>query len=450
MAGSVRSAVLLLALPVLGEQMLNSAVGLFDTFLAGTISASVLSAVGFAAYVDWLVSILFGLAGTGATALVARAVGAGDTRLARRTTNQAVMIGLGLGAVSAISVYFSAGLLSRGLGLRGEAFDVTVMYLRLVALGHVAHCFTAVGSACLRGAGNTITPMWIYGATNVVNVIVSSVLVFGLGGIDPWGVSGIAAGTVTARFVGGLITVAVLRAGVTGLSLTRRDLRPDPPTIRRILRIGGPALVDGGFLWMGHFLFMAILTRMGTEEASTHNFSAHIVGIRIESLSYLPAVAWATAAATLVGQGLGAGQAGWARRAGHEAALQGTILIGLVGVIYYVFAPELFRLFTTYNPNAEAQAIGVPAMRLLAFFQPALALTIIYVGALRGAGDTRYPMMFTVLSITLVRLPLAYVGGHVLDGGLVGAWVGMCADLVVRAGLAAWRFTRGRWDQTRV
>jgi len=452
--GSVRSAVFLLALPVLGEQLLSSFVGMYDMFLAGTIWPTKLSAVGFASYVDWLVIIVFGLVGAGATALVARAVGMGDRQLAQRTTNQAISLGLALGAMAAVGIYACAPVLGAVLGLRGEALAVTTSYLRIVSVAHLATAVTLTATACLRGAGDTVTPMLVLGLTNVVNVVVSSLLVLAPGPLKSWGFKGIAVGTVVARLLGVLVILCVLIAGRSGLRLRLTAMHPHIATVRRILRVGVPALLDGLVMWFGHYAFMMIITRMGSPEESTLNYAAHIIGIRIESLTYLPAMAWSIAAATLVGQGLGARDPQRARRAGHEAARQGTALIVLVGVMYFVFAPQLYQLFTLYEQNpdvvTDVEAIGVPALRLLAFFQPALALVIIYVGALRGAGDTRYPLLFTLLGITFVRLPLAYLCGHVLDWGLVGAWIGMCGDLTLRATLLVWRFTRGNWEKTRV
>ena len=433
-------------MPVLGEQLLNSAVGLYDVFLAGTISAPALSATGFAAYVDWLASLTFGLVGTGATALVARAMGMNDRRLAQRTMNQSVGLGVGLGAAATLAIYFNARLLGSLLGLRGETLDASTTYLHIASIGYVASSVTLVGAACLRGAGNTVTPMWVLGLMNIVNIVVSSFLVF----VMDWGVTGVAVGTAVARFVGALMMLAVLRAGKSGLRLHAAVMQPHAPTVRRILRIGGPALADGLVMWGGHYAFMMIITRLGSPAESTLNYAAHIIGIRIESLSYLPAFAWSAVAATLVGQGLGASDPDRARRAGHEAALQGTLVITLVGVAYFLFAPQLYAVFTLYEPDTAVQNIGVPALQMLAFFQPALALVIIYVGALRGAGDTRYPLLFTIVGITLVRLPLAFLCGHVLGGGLRGAWIGMCADLTVRAVMLFIRFSRGGWTRTRV
>jgi len=175
--------------------------------------------------------------------------------------------------------------------------------------------------------------------------------------------------------------------------------------------------------------------------------AAHIVGVRIESLSYLPAMAWSTAAATLVGQNLGARRPDRSRRSANEAAKQATVVIGFMAVLYLLFAPHYFR-FLTDDPKVIAT--GVPALRIQALIQPALACLIVYMGALRGAGDTVFPMFITTIGMVCLRIPLSYLGGVVLKGGLVGAWVGMNLDLLTRSILMTWRFRTGKWALKRV
>jgi Na+-driven multidrug efflux pump len=121
-----------------------------------------------------------------------------------------------------------------------------------------------------------------------------------------------------------------------------------------------------------------------------------------------------------------------------------------MGVIYYVFAPQIYAVFNSSGDLEHVARIGVPALRGLALFQLPLALMIVYTVALRGAGDTRYPLLFTLFGMLVVRLPLAYICGVVLNGGLLGAWIGMFADMTTRAALCTWRFTRGRWAAIKV
>ena len=455
LSGPLRQTVLVLAWPVLCEQVLGFLVGLYDTWLSGRIegiSEVATGAVGLAAYVGWLASMLFGLVATGTTALVARHRGAGESAEANRIMNRSLALaGVAGGAVYAL-IYLAAPLMARLLEMTGEEGRIVVHYLRVDGVGHVATGVTLAAAAALRGSGNMRTPMKVLGLVGILNVIVSTVLVFGWGqggvlGIEPWGIDGIVAGTLVARFAGGLLIVLVLARGVSGLKIEVRQLRVVGKSARRILRIGGPAAIDGAITWGGQFLFLMIIARLDDAGRGSAVFAAHIVGVRLEGITYLPAVAWGAAAATLIGQSLGAGRPDRAMAAGHETAKQCGLLSLVIGVIFLVAAPWLFGLMHTSGAVVEE---GTVPFRVNAMFQLPLALSIIYTSALRGAGDTKFPLVAHVVGIYVVRLPVAWWAGVVLGGGLLGAWIAMSADVVVRSVLLVWRYRRGGWLRTEV
>ena len=205
--------------------------------------------------------------------------------------------------------------LARGLNLEGEAFAVAVRYLRVDGLGQVVTAMSLAGFAALRGAGDMTTPMWLGAATNLVNAAASWAFVYGVEplGLAPQGADGIVFGTVTARVFGGAALIAVLAGGVTRLRLVASQLMPDAETTRRVLAIGVPAAFDGAVRWAGHYAFMALISRLGSDGEGEVVFAAHVVAVRLEAITYLPAMAWGAAAATLVGQGLGGNRVGRAR-----------------------------------------------------------------------------------------------------------------------------------------
>lgn len=447
LSGPVPSVVFWLALPVLGEQLLNSMVAWNDTYLAGRISAVATSAVGFGAYIGWLVSMFFSLVGIGATAIVARSIGAGNRRDANVATNQAVMLSLILGVATTAALYAAAPGLIRILGLSPEAAPIAIRFIRTDVWGYLAESLTFIGAAALRGAGNTRTPMKLIGAVNIVNAIASWILTFGIGSWPGLSTPGIAMGNVVARNVGGVMTLFLLLRGCNDLRLSSSLLAPRLDWIWRILRIGLPASADGVLMWIGHFLFLRVITHAPHNGAADVMFAAHIIGIRVESLSYLPAFAFSVAASTLVGQNLGAGNPDRAIACVHQARRQGLYMLLFTGALFLFGAPVIFRLLT----NApDVVACGVPALRALAFIQPFVAILIVYLGALRGAGDTLLPMIFTVVGILGLRVPIAYLGGVVLRGGLIGVWSGMFVDLIVRSMLMTWRFRSGKWKRIKV
>ncbi|MFQ5414609.1 MAG: MATE family efflux transporter [Phycisphaerae bacterium] len=446
-AGPIRRTLFVLALPVLGEQMLNFVVGLFDTVLAGRISPAATSAVGFAAYVGWLASMLAMLVATGTTALVARHEGARDHDEANRFANQSLTLGCAVGMAVLALIFAIAPWLAKQQHMTGETYAITVHYLRMDAIGHAFMSITIVGSAALRGAGNMRTPMFVFAVVNAFNIVVSLSLVYGLGPLPPLGVSGIVGGTVSARTLGALIMIVVLARGRAGLRLRPRELMPDRRCVTRILRIGIPAAGDGAVMWAGHFMFLTIIASLAVGEIGRAYYAAHMIAVRTEALTYLPAVAWGTAAATMIGQAIGAADPARARRVGHEAVFQCGCLAVLVAAAFYVGARGIYAVMST---DALVRTAGVGPFRILALLTPLLVVSIVYVHGLRGAGDTRYPLLITMAGTLVIRLVLGWLFGVHYQWGLLGAWMGMFCDMIWRAGAASIRYAGGRWLATAV
>jgi MATE family multidrug resistance protein len=435
-----------LAMPVLGEQLLILGVGQFDTFLAGQIDKTATAAVGVGAYVGWAATLMFSLVGTGTSALVARAWGSGDRNSGNRIFNQAVPLACITGLFALGLIWNGASALTTAQNQTGAAHSVCVNYLQLDALSHPFSALMLVGFAALRGVGDMRTPFLIMIVVNILNAVVSSSLVFGWW-IKPWGVSGIIGGTVFARITGGLLMLSLLLRGHRGLKIHARDLVFHWESVSRILKIGGPALVDSGCKWIGHFAFLSVVSHLAQGDLGEAIFAAHFIGLEVEALTYLPAVAWGTAAATLVGQSLGASNIHDARRIGHLAVLQCGILT-ICACVFYFFGATL--VYQVMSRDTMVREIGVPALRFLSFFQIPLVMLIIYVYSLRGAGDTRTPMLIAICSTLCIRVPVAYLCGIVLDGGLIGAWTGMVVDNCIGAGISTYRYSCGKWIHIKV
>jgi multidrug resistance protein, MATE family len=447
LTGPPRSTLFFLALPVLTEQILNTLVGLVDVFLAGQISATATSAVGVAAYVTWLVSMLVMLVGIGASALVSRAQGAGNHAEANHFANQAITLAAVFGCIIALLNFLAAPLFATAFKMTGEAYEITVTYLRIESIGHFFVSTTIVASAAFRGIGRMKIPMLVFGVMNVVNAFFSVVLMYGWGPAPRLGVNGIVAGTVIAQFVGCSLIVAILIRGQWGLRLHLREMALQIQSVTRIVRIGLPAAADGAIMWTGQFIFLLIIARLAPNPLGQAYLAAHIIAVRFEAFTYLPAVAWGAAVATMIGQSLGAGDIRRAVRAGNEGVLQCGSLAAMLGLVYFFAAPQIYRLMST---DPLVQEVGTRPFRYLALLQPLLATSIVYIAGLRGAGDTRYPLLISLMGAFCVRVPLGYFFGVVLNGGLLGAWVGMFGDMIWRAVGAIVRYHRGRWVHTKV
>jgi putative MATE family efflux protein len=438
------------------EQLLNLLVGLVDTWLTGHYvpGEAPMAAIGLMAYTMWLLPSLFASVGIGATAMVARFVGAGELLLTQRTTNQAFVCGAVLAAaVTATFALFGEQFVDL-MGLQGEAAALSVRYLRYLVLAIPAIMVLQVGIACLHGAGDTVSGLLAMTCVNAVNVVVGMVLVTGAGGAPQLGWEGMAIGTCAGHIVGALVVLAMFIRGTRGLQLSAKRLWPEPEIIRRLLRVGLPGGMDIAAVLGCHLFFVRMINGLGTLPAS-----AHMLAVRVESIAYLPGHAFQVAASTMAGQYLGASDHRRAERGVRAACSTGLIFMCGAGLLFF-FGGKLMTAFFTGSASNPTAIAAVPLLKLAAFSMPGMALAMILSGALRGAGDTRWPLMITLSGFLLVRIPAAAWLLHeqrvvpgtelALPVGVVGAWVATLVDLWVRAALTLWRFGHGGWKHANV
>lgn len=440
--GALRKEVLRLALPATGEQLLSMMVSIVDTMLVGHLGASALAAVSLATQWTFMAITLFTAVSTGATAMVARSVGAGDWDTANRTVRQSVLVGLIIGlAATALALQFAEPAVAL-MGAEPEALAQGVTYMRIASSIFVLSALMFVGNACLRGAGDTRTSMMVMAVVNVLNIAVAWTAINGPFGLPRLGVAGSALGAAVGRAAGGLLVLGILLKGRSGLKLDWRSWRPDFGLAKRVLRVGLPTGAERVAMRFGMMIFMRAIAGLGTVAVA-----AHAVALRAESFSFMPGFGFAVAGTTLVGQGLGAHDPKRAERSGYLTYQMAAALMAVMGLVFILFPQLLIGLFT--DDLAVVQTAVTP-LRIVGFIQPLLAAAMVFPGSLRGAGDTRFPMYVTGASIWSIRVPAAILLGLGLGMGLTGAWLGMATDLTVRGIVFFLRFRSGRWKLMKV
>jgi putative MATE family efflux protein len=450
-----------LAIPVLLEQILHLGVQYVDFYLTGNYlnDQAYLAAMMLMLYASWFIVNLFSLIGMGATALVARYVGGGDRTMPPRITSQAILIGLvwsvflmacGLPAIPRILSWMQ---------MEGAAAAAAAQFLRFELAVLPAIMIERVGVACLRGAGDTLSGLVVMAIVNVINAAVSYGLLVGAWGLPAWGWEGLLAGTAAGHVSGALLILLLLARGRAGCKLSLGHMWPDRDLIRRLLRIGVPGGADSLGVVTCHLLFIRVINQLG-ELAS----AAHGVAIQIEALAYMPGSAFQIAAATLAGQYLGARDPRRAVRSVVLSCIVAGAVMGLAGICFYLGAVPLVEFFLDpAQHSGEVVELAARLLRIVAYAMPALAVTMVLTGALRGAGDTRWPLLFTFVGFLLLRIPLATYLAHAtliipgtavaIDGvglGVVGAWYAMAADVVFRGCLFIARFHHGGWQRMEV
>ena len=457
---SVRS-VMAMSLPAIIEQLAQAAVGVTDTVVAGHIPgtantvAAAAAAVGVISYLQWLSGLLNSCLGVGASAIVARSIGAKRIRVANRVAGTAVAGAFVLSVATALLLFLFASQVCSIAGLHDQAHDFGTMYLRIMTITIALQGAGQIGMACLRGAGDTVRPMWITSGVTVINIITCCTLTFGLFGVPAMGIRGIAIGTMIAYLIGGLATLLLLLGGWSRLRLQLRHFRLVPHILRRLLRIGLPSWTEGMLLWLGQFLIVIFVISANDKAVgvSGATMAAHNAVIRIESLAFLPGFGFGIACAALVGQCLGAGRPDEAE---HAARLCNRLAVGTMTVlaIPMVLAPRFLLGLMIDSPPVVN--LGVWPLVLAGLAQPGFALSISKGSALKGAGETVWPMLATVTGMALVRVPALLLTVYICARmgqpalGLLAVWVGIFLDLNYR-GLVNWAaFKTGNWKTKRV
>ncbi len=432
-----------LAWPSLVENLLQTMLGFVDLVFVGQLGADAIAGVGLGNQLMTLLQVLFMGLAVGNTALVARAIGAGDPVDAERVAKQSLLLsGIISIAVAVVGFLYSDAII-RVMGATENVTEIGGAFLRVVSVFSIVMGVMLIGGGTLRGAGDTRSPMMITALINVINIVLDYLLIFGNFGFPNLGAVGSAVATTIARGVGAVLILFVLfkRGAVLKLPLRGRwNLTRD--TFDRVLNIGGPAAAEQIVFQLGFLTFSAIAIFLGTDD-----LAAQQVAFNISNLSILPAFAFGVAATTLVGQSLGAHDAERAEASAWQALKSGMVWMVLMGVGFFVWRGWLVGLYTN---DPGVQKLGEMCLIFIALAQPLQAVAVITASALRGAGDTRAILVFTFIGIWVVRVALGYLIGIVLGLGLFGLWLGWIADFITRATLIFLRFRDGQWKLVQV
>lgn len=439
--------VLTIAWPVVLTNLLQSLALTVDLVMVASLGVIAQASMGFASQVFMVGMTVAGGLGAGAVALVARGVGAGDQADADRSTTNAVLLSLALSIPLILITYYFDGPLLRLLTLGANTPDTDAivasgsLVLHVLAWGIPGYMVMTTATGAMQGAGDTRPALYIGIAVNIVNLVLDWVLIYGHLGFRAYGLTGAAAATTVSYTAGGLAFLWLLWRGARPVRLGFGAMK-FRETTRRVLRVGGPAFLEQFLLNVGFLAYLLIIIKFGAA-----SLSAHQIGLRLQSFAFMPGFGFAAAASALVGQGLGRGDPDEAERSGWMATGMGLVCMVALSLPMFFLAAPLARLFTS---DPEALRLSVIWIHVLVFAMPAIAFHFTAAGALRGAGDTRWPLMVSFAGLWLIRLPVAWYVGVVLGKGMYGVWTGYVIEYYLRAGVTTWRFAQGRWKTLKV
>ncbi|MDA8100096.1 MAG: MATE family efflux transporter [Nitrospiraceae bacterium] len=438
MEPSIRKKVFSLAIPVVLSSLLQRTVGIVDVFLVGGLGASAIAAVGIAQVMVFVVMSLSWGINTGATVQMAQLWGAGRRDDAGHAGYQAVlMLVLAAAAITVLGNLFGwrvAGI----LGASGEVQRILFDYSRIIFTFILFTMAINVLSGVMHGTGDTKTPLVATLIVNILHVIVAVPLIYGKLGFPALGVKGAAIAIAVSESMGALFLL--LR------SLKRRYVIPSRHIEWRFtamaFRLGWPITVDRFLQNAGSLTFAKVVLLYGTPV-----YAAHQVGLAIEAFSFMPGYGIAVAAATMVGQNLGADRPAEARLSSAEAYRLAVILMASMGVVFFFFPYLFLRLFTS---DPEVIRYGILYMKIVAFAQVPLAMTMVLGGSLRGAGDTGFILFATIAGMWLVRIPVTAVLATQFDASIRTVWSVMILDWIVRMSLLTWRYRKESWGRLKI
>jgi MATE family multidrug resistance protein len=434
--------VALLAYPIVLAQLSQTTMHLVDSIFVGRLGAAQLGALGFAGVWLWTVFCIFSGAATGVQTFVSQAHGAGDERDCGRWAWQGLYALVPSAALVLFGFAALAGPLFGALGTTPEVREFGLAYVRTRPLGFTGLAVWLVLAAFFRGLGDTRTPLVATIVANVVNAVLAYGLVLGRLGLPAWGIAGAGVATSIAEWVGAAVLAAAFARPAVARAFATGPVRPAWSAIRRFLRTGAP--IGGQWvLDMSAFaIFTTLVARMGNAP-----IAANQAMISLLSLSFMQAIGIGLAATTLVGRYKGAGSLESAVRS-LVSALKLAVALAVAIAALFVLAPE--ALIRMYTDDAEVLRLSRPLLALGAAFQLFDALQIVIGGALRGAGDTRWPFLVQTGLAWLLRLPLVWLFAFAWEAGVVGAWYAEFVFILSLAAALGWRFRTGAWKDVRI
>ena len=439
--GAIGRAILLLAIPMVLELALESVFAVVDVFFVSRLGADAVATVGLT---ESMLTIIYAVAiglSIGAMATVARRIGEKDTDGAARAAVQAIALGVIVAVPAGVCGAFFARPLLRLMGATpGVLANSSYTTIMLGMNGVILMLFLI--NAVYRGAGDAAIAMRVLWLANAINICLDPCFIFGLGPFPRFGVTGAAIATTTGRGIGVLMQLYWLWRGKGRVVIRRPHVRLDPRVMLSMLRLSGSAVFQSLVNTTSYVAVVRIVAAFGSDA-----LAGYTIGIRMIIFALLPSFGLSNAAATLVGQNLGAGKPDRAETSVWRTALFNMVFLGGVSVIFLAFAPLLVSAFTT-DPAVVPYAVR--CLRIVSAGFVFYAFGMVLTASFNGAGDTFTPTMLNLFCFWLFEIPLAYVLARPLGFGPQGVFASLALAFSLLAVLSAVIFRRGRWKTKRV
>ena len=435
--GPINKAILLLAIPMVLEMVMESIFAVVDVFFVAKLGADAVATVGLT---ESMLTLIYAIAmgvGIGGMATVARRVGEGDRDGAARAAVQAILLGIVISLVIGIAGITFAPTLLTLMGGSPGVVEHGSTFMRVMFAGTMSIILLFVINAIFRGAGDAAVAMRVLGLANLINILLGPCLIFGVGPFPELGVTGAAVATTIGRTVGALFALWLLTRPRGQVIVRRRNIGFDPELMKRVVRLsasGAFQVFIGMASWVG---LVRIISTFGSNA-----IAGYTIAIRVVSFALLPSFGMSNAAATMVGQGLGAEKPERAEQAVWRAGLYNLIFLGVTGVLFVIFAEHIGRIFTS---DEAVLPYATDCLRIIAFGFPLYAYGMVFTQSFNGAGDTTTPTIINLGIFWLTEIPLAYLLAVSFGMGPHGVFVAILASFSLLAVVSGLVFKRGKW-----
>ena len=435
--GPLKRAIILLAIPMVLEMAMESLFAVVDIFFVSKLGDEAMAGVALTeSGLTIIYTAAMGLS-IGVTAMVARRIGEGDREGASRAAAQAVFLGLFLSIVFGVcGVVFAADIL-RVMGADGNVVAAGLPYTRVMLGGNVVIVLLFLQNAAFRGAGDAAIAMRVLWIANGLNIVLDPLLIFGVGPLPELGVQGAAIATTIGRGTAVLVQFYTLLRLGGKLRIRRPHLRIAPAIMARLVRLSGTGTLQvfiGTASWIG---LIRVTSSFGAEA-----LAGYVIAIRVILFAILPAWGLSNAAATMVGQGLGAGDPERAERAVWISCKMNLVFLGAVGLLFIVFAPGIVGIF---GGTGEASAVGINGLRIVSIGFVFYGYGMVLTAAFNGAGAVWTPTILNFFCFWLWEIPLAWMLAFPVGMGPNGVFIAMTVSFSTLAVVSAVLFKRGKW-----
>jgi putative MATE family efflux protein len=440
--GGLNRAIFLLAVPMVLEMVLESLFAVVDVFWVGRLGANAVATVGLT---ESMLSLVFSV-GMGlslsTTAMVARRIGEKDPEGAAVAGVQAIALGLFISVAIGIPCFLFAPNLLRLMGASPEIIATGSGYTRICLGGSFAVLLLFLNNAIFRGAGDAAIAMRLLWVSNIINLVLDPCLIFGWGPFPRLGVTGAALATLTGRSIGVIYQFYRLMHGTERLRILRSQIRLHIDVLLRLLRVSFTGILQFAIAHTSWIGLVRIVSIFGAAA-----LAGYTIAIRIVIFVILPSWGLSNAAATLVGQNLGAGHPERAEKAVWRTGFYNVIFLGLVGLIFIFFAEPIIRLFT-HDPAVVP--LGAACLRIVSYGNIGYAYFMVMMQAFNGAGDTITPTIVNFFGFWLLEIPLAYWLAIPLHMKSNGAFFSIAIAETTMAAVSAILFKQGRWKKQKI